>query len=63
VFIGFGEPGSAVVKDKEEYAGSAVYVFDTGDTYTREIVEQLKKDGKDTSQYLIGDPIFKYWRP
>ena len=63
VFIGFGEPGSTIVQEKPEYAGSAVYVFDTGDTYTKEIVEQLKKQGKDTSQYLIGDPIFRFWKP
>ena len=63
VFIGFGEPGSTIVQEKKEYEGSAVYVFDTGDWYTKEIVEQLKKQGKDTSQYLIGDPIFKFWKP
>ena len=63
VFIGFAEPGSTLLQEKPEYAGSAVYVFDTGEYYTREIVEQLKKDGKDTSQYLIGDPIFRFWKP
>ena len=62
-FVGFAEPGSALLQTKPEYAGSAVYMFDTDDTYTREIVEQLKKEGKDTSQYLVGDKIWQYWKP